>query len=86
MSDNKWSSEHGKNSRLDGDKTSSCSKYRQLRVIASDVLRQTNSQGLAVAVDGSAVRCGGALGTDFVIAAGNLLTATLKRGVRVTRG
>ncbi|MBC0855576.1 hypothetical protein [Pantoea stewartii] len=46
-------------------------------MIASGDLRQTTPQGRAVVVDGSPVRCGCATGTNFVIAAGNPLTAEI---------
>ncbi|WP_312311455.1 PAAR domain-containing protein [Atlantibacter sp.] len=104
MSDNRLSGVHGKNSGLDGDKTSTeavryagsqgwslngrrklyvghkmstCPKCEQSRVTSSGVLRQTNPQERAVAVDGSPVRCGCATGTNVVIAGGNLSTAKI---------
>lgn len=77
MSDSRWSGVHGKNSGLDGDKTSPCPKCGQPGVIASGDLRQTNPQGRAVAVDGSPVHCACATGTNFVIAAGNPSTAKI---------
>ncbi|EJG2386052.1 PAAR domain-containing protein [Kluyvera ascorbata] len=104
MSGNRWSGVHGKNSGLDGDKTStgavcyagsqgwsvngrrklyvgdktsSCPRCGQPGVIVSGDPRQTNPQGRAVVVYGSPVRCGCAEGTNYVIAAGNPLTAKI---------
>lgn len=51
-----------------GDKTSHCPKCGEVGVIVSGDHRQTN--GVPVAVDGSAIRCGCPTGTNWLIAPG----------------
>ena len=51
-----------------GDKTSHCPKCGEVGVIVSGDHRQTNM--VAVAVDGSAIRCGCTTGTNWLIAPG----------------